>query len=1073
MKLSENSNHNKITEIKKDILNLQRELDDLYNEHNRLSQEILAQEVPIPYKTYADPLEDALRKSELRYRQLVELAHCILIRWDINGTILYANNYAHAFLGYNPDELIGSDVRRLIPDTEANGRDLRYLIDHIIAEPSQYLQFENENITKTGERVWVSWGNRAITDDDGTFLEMLAVGHDISRIKKSEEKLARERELFEGIFNSIPVMITIYDPQLQNFRFNKEFIKLTGWTEADAMDGSLMEKLYPEPGYRQMASDYMTSLQSGWKDFVMSARDGSQVDSSWANILLKSGIQIGIGIDIREKIRTEATLKENEQRIRAMFNNAAVGIVEVDSEDRFVHVNNRICDMLGYSEHELLGKYVSEITAPEDRIESISAIEQIHHGNIERYHYEKRYLQSNGSPVWVHVTVSGVYNSDGKHISTIRTIEDISERKKFENALIESEARFRLLADNISQMAWISDHTGKTIWFNKRWFDFTGMSLEDMQNGGHALVNHPDHVERTYTNYLKAIQSGTRWEETYMMRGKTGEYKWFLSRMVPVFDDKGNITLWFGTSTDIDEQVKNEETIRKNEQRLNAIFNNAAIGIVELDVDTRFIMVNDRVCEILEYTREELLNKTVLDVTAPGDREQTRKLHDSLLRGDTSILNYEKRYTKKDGASIWVHISMSAIRDVNGIYIRSIGTVQNIEERKNTELKLNQALKEAEEGRNILDALMKYAPLGITIADAPDVSVRMISRYGEELTGTRREDFLGMPAEEHPERWRVYHMDGTTPAKPEELPLTRAIWNGEIIRNEEWYIYKHNDTLIPLLCEAAPIRDNDGKITGAVMGWQDITERKQAEQELKQKNEELTRFIYTVSHDLKSPLVTIKSFTSFLQEDIAAGDTEAQSRDVSFIQNAVDRMGKLLDELLELSRIGRKEIPKRQESMKEIVQAALEMVAGRLMQKNIEVVYSGPSVMLFGHSQRLLQLYQNLLDNAAKFMGSQPQPKIEIGAYMDKEKGIVMFVKDNGSGIDPQYHHKLFGLFEKLDNSTEGTGIGLALIKRIVEVHGGTIWFHSEGVNKGTTFYFTLEKTQIIGDDGPKRASTR
>jgi signal transduction histidine kinase len=118
--------------------------------------------------------------------------------------------------------------------------------------------------------------------------------------------------------------------------------------------------------------------------------------------------------------------------------------------------------------------------------------------------------------------------------------------------------------------------------------------------------------------------------------------------------------------------------------------------------------------------------------------------------------------------------------------------------------------------------------------------------------------------------------------------------------------------------------------------------------------------------------------------------------------------------------------------------------------------------MLYGNSQRFVQLYQNLLDNAAKFMGGQPEPLIEVGAYTDENNEIVLFVRDNGKGIDPRYHHKIFGLFEKIDNETDGTGIGLALVKRIVEVHGGSIWFTSAGTGKGTTFYFKLEGTTLI-----------
>jgi signal transduction histidine kinase len=244
--------------------------------------------------------------------------------------------------------------------------------------------------------------------------------------------------------------------------------------------------------------------------------------------------------------------------------------------------------------------------------------------------------------------------------------------------------------------------------------------------------------------------------------------------------------------------------------------------------------------------------------------------------------------------------------------------------------------------------------------------------------------------------------------------------------------------------------------------FEDITEHKRNELEIRKKNEELTRFIYTVSHDLKSPLVTIKSFSNYLQEDIVNNDKEAQDRDLNFIRNAADKMARLLDELLELSRIGRKEKPKVSIPMEEVVQSATDLVAGRLEAKKIKVTVTGLPVMLYGHAQRFIQLFQNLIDNSAKFMGDQQYPFIEIGAFTGENNEVVMFVRDNGKGIDPRYHHKIFGLFEKMDVETEGTGIGLALVKRIVEVHGGSIWFISEDNGKGTTFYFTLEGTRII-----------
>jgi signal transduction histidine kinase len=286
---------------------------------------------------------------------------------------------------------------------------------------------------------------------------------------------------------------------------------------------------------------------------------------------------------------------------------------------------------------------------------------------------------------------------------------------------------------------------------------------------------------------------------------------------------------------------------------------------------------------------------------------------------------------------------------------------------------------------------------------------------------------------------------------------------GEIVKNEEWFVTRSDGTLIPILCNAAPILDKAGKVIGGIIGWQDIAGLKKIERELTQRNEELSRFIYTVSHDLKSPLVTIKMFSLYLREDILNQKREAQEKDLGYIENAADKMGKLLEELLELSRIGRKEEPESEIMLEPLAQSVIDLLAGRIRERNARVVITAPPVVIHGYRQRLVQVYQNLVDNALKFMGAQAEPLVEIGAYVDRDRNdeVVFFVKDNGSGIDKEFGHKVFGLFEKLDPGSEGTGIGLALVKRIIEVHEGQIWFTSVK-GQGTTFFFTLGQARLL-----------
>ncbi len=233
--------------------------------------------------------------------------------------------------------------------------------------------------------------------------------------------------------------------------------------------------------------------------------------------------------------------------------------------------------------------------------------------------------------------------------------------------------------------------------------------------------------------------------------------------------------------------------------------------------------------------------------------------------------------------------------------------------------------------------------------------------------------------------------------------------------------------------------------------------------ELEAKNAELKRFTYTVSHDLKAPIVTIKGFLGFLKRDVAVGNQERVARDIERVDVAAEKMRVLVEDLLSLSAAGRMTDAPEDVPFGDLVAEALELVDGQIRERGVEVEVASDLPVVRGDRTRLLEVVQNLIENAVKYMGDQPTPRVEVGVRIADRPGggdrpQVLYVRDNGAGIAREYRGKIFELFQRLDSDTSGTGVGLALVQRIVEAHGGRIWVESQGRGHGSTFCFTLPR---------------
>ena len=542
-----------------------------------------------------------------------------------------------------------------------------------------------------------------------------------------------------------------------------------------------------------------------------------------------------------------------------------------------------------------------------------------------------------------------------------------------------------------------------------------------------------------YQQRKKLLETGMHQTFRIRMLRQEGALFWARMEMTEAQDSETGDPVFRAVLSDITESKLTDEKLKQSEARYTDLAEQSSTISWEVDDRGLYTYVSPVAEAVLGYRPEELVGlKYFYELHPESDREALKKAAFSFFNRMQPFVNFVNSVLTKDGRTIWV--------STNGIPIlRADGTLQGYSGSDTDITELRRVEAELHETEALLIETQQMAHLGTLTYNTSTDEVR----WSDEIYR-----IFGLPAGKsmnysdimqyvHPEDYPAFlqawiSIGDEKPSIDGEYRIVRP--DGEIRFIHEYSIYKYISS---------------GQTMMYVGLLQDITDRRLAEQAVQAKNAELERFTSSVSHDLKSPLVTIRTFMGHLVEDLAGGSTDHVAQDLAFISSAAEKMNMQLDELLNFSKVGRGVNPSIEATLQEMAQEAIGLVAGRIDKRGVRVQVMQKPAVLYGDRVRLVEVFQNLIDNAVKFMGEQSDPLIEIGAETNDGK-TVCFVRDNGMGIDMQHKDMLFGMFAKLNPEIEGTGMGLALVKRIVELHGGRIWVESEGIGKGVCFWFSL-----------------
>ena len=678
-------------------------------------------------------------------------------------------------------------------------------------------------------------------------------------------------------------------------------------------------------------------------------------------------------------------------------------------------------------------------------------------------------------------------DSAGRVLGAVVVNEDISQLKAVEAALRESEARFRALADAIPAIVWTAAPDGTITSANAQWFQYCGLTPEENARGWPQLVLHPDDRERCLEQWASALREGTDYEIEVRNRRFDGEYRWFLTRAVPIRDTGGYVIAWFGTTTDIHERKEADAALRESEQRYRAIAETANEGIWLVDSDARTTFINRRMAEILGRTVEEIAGRTVLEFVFEEDRPLAQERIGQNLRGRSEQFDF--RFRRADGTAVLVLAGTSPVTDAAGRVVGALGMFSDITERKRAEertaalqslaARLSQSLTAADVSealvQEVLTALGGSAgAVGLVTDDGAAVSVLASVGYPDEFVQGWQRVPLARP---------VLYTDAIRERRPlwiesrrqleQRYPFARAVLSvGESVAAVPLQVGERILGVIGISFAETRRFSNDERAFVLALAQQcaQALERarlyeaeRQARADAQAALEMRDQFLAAISHDLRTPLTAIKGMTQALKRQARQGDPlspDTALNGLAIIERSATTLTAMVTELVDLSHLESGQLLELDVKPTDLVALArrcVEEAQQTTIAHTIHVEAAADRLTGEWDRDRLSRVLANLLSNAIKYSPNGGEIAVTLAAEGDGgARWARLSVRDHGVGIPTADLPHVFDRFYRGANVAgriAGTGIGLAGSRQIVEQHGGSIEVAS---NEGAGSTFTV-----------------